>query len=286
MTLVLGNGLARRPQTADADCGGNDNQQPIQSAHGNPRGGLAPVAPVHPQPQHAGDAIGKPTGEQRGDQAEQVAEDGDGLGNDEGNNPDAESDAQPADPARLGALDDVSGAGEDAAKDVLGRYVAVDDTCEDDGGDGDAPDDLADGDGTGSGKGGGRNGRADVVVDDDGGDDVQRGVADLEEHEGLGPVVGLLELGHDAEEARVAAEGDGDVGDGQKGRSEPDLAADVDAHAADGPLNADVDHGDQHRGEDGGERGEGIVAGGLEGAGGVERPEDEHAHDAPDDGAC
>lgn len=70
--------------------------------------------------------------------------------------------------------------------------------------DGDAPDDLPHDGGSRGGEGGRGDRVADEDVDDDGGEEVQGEVEDLEESQGLGPVLRLLELGDDAEEARVA----------------------------------------------------------------------------------
>lgn len=94
---------------------------------------------------------------------------------------------------------------EDADKDVLGRDVAVDDTCDDDGRDRNAPDDARE-DVTRRGRESwGGNVPADKVVDHDGCEEVKDRVGNLEQGESLGPVFGLLELVDDGEEARVGS---------------------------------------------------------------------------------
>lgn len=160
---------------------------------------------MHPQPEDTGQAVREPRGEERADEAQQRVEDGDGLGDDHGEGPDAHDDADPGDGRDLGAADHVLGVAEHAREDVLGGDVAVDDAGDDDGRDGDAPDGLAHGLGAGGGEGGRGHVRADEDVDDDGGEEVQGRVGDLEEGEGLGPVLGLLELANDGEEAGVGS---------------------------------------------------------------------------------
>lgn len=93
---------------------------------------------------------------------------------------------------------------EDAHEDVLSGNVAVDDASDDDGWDGNTPDGLAHRHGVGSRQSRGGNIRTDIDVGDDGGDQVQRCVGDLEQSQSLGEVLGLLELVDDAEEAGVA----------------------------------------------------------------------------------
>ena len=96
------------------------------------------------------------------------------------------------------------GVAEDADKDVLGRNVGIHDTSNDDSGDCDAPNSLAH-----RARVRGRERRrgdigADKDVDDNSGNEVEGGVDYLEEGDGLGEVLRLLEFTDDAEKARVA----------------------------------------------------------------------------------
>ena len=205
---------------------------------------------MHEQPQNSREAVREPAHEQGADQAQEIVEHGDGFGDHEGDHPDGDRDADPARGALPRAPRDVLRAAEDPHEDVLGGDVAVDDAGDDDGGDGDAPDGPADLPGPGGRERGRGHVGPHVDVDDDGGDQVQRRVADLQERQRLGPVLGLLELRHDAEEARVPAERDRDVGHGQERRREPELLRHVQAGAADGPLHGHVDHRHHDGGED------------------------------------
>lgn len=163
--------------------------------------------------------------------------------------------------------------------------MAVDYASNDNGGDGNSPDDLSHQGRTSSRESRRGNIRAHKDIDDNGGEDVEDGIDDLEESQGLGPVLGLLELGDDAEEARVAGERDGNVGDSQECAGEAKLTGNLDTGTANGALVGDIADGDENSDGDGNARRHGHVAGVLEGSGQVENPEDGQSNHGPDDGA-
>ena len=81
--------------------------------------------------------------------------------------------------------------------------MAIDDTCDDDSGDGDAVGDFAE-EGGGGAEGGGGDVGASIAVGDDGDDEVHGDVAALEEVEGFGVGFWSVEFGDEGEEGNVA----------------------------------------------------------------------------------
>lgn len=94
--------------------------------------------------------------------------------------------------------------------DVFDTDVTVDDASDDDGRDGDTPCYFGD-DGAGAVERWAGHLIAGEVVDDHGGDQIHRDVADLEECQGLGEVARILELGDEGEEGWVAGVGEDHV---------------------------------------------------------------------------
>lgn len=221
---------------------------------------LAPALAIPPfiqeQPERAAQAVREPAGEQGADQAQQVVEDGDGLGDDPGDRPEHADDDDPDAETAPAALRHAIGAAVFAHVDVFGRHVAVDDACDDDGGDGDAVGDFAD-HGGGGAEGGGCDVRAGVAVDDDGGDDVHARVTALEEEKGAGVVCGGVELGNEGEEGDVSGICEDDVCDGEECRGKAAFDGDVDVVIRFGDANAD--HGDEDGADDGNEGDDGEV---------------------------
>ena len=242
-----------------------------------------PIPPfVQEEPECAAQAVGEPAGEQGTNQTQQIVEDGDGLGDDPGDGPEHADDDEPDAEAAPAGLGHAVGAPVFAHVDVLGRDVAVDDTRDDDGGDGDAVGDFADRRGGGT-QGGGRDVCAGVAVGDDGDDDVHARVTALEEEEGAWVVCGGVQLGNEGEESDVSGIGEDDVRDGEEGWGKAAFHGGVDVGIWFGDANAD--HRDEDGADDRNEGDDGEV-GDL-----VERPRqgaddgDEEADDGKDDGA-
>lgn len=202
--MLARNRLHRCPQAQGAQHDAGKDEESIEAKHDGALPGAEPLAIAHPQPEDAGKTIREPADKQGAQETQQTVEDGNGLGNDHGERPHGKSHAEPRNDGDFGAADQVLAVAEDAAKDVLARDVAVNNTSNDNRGDGNAPDGLAHGGRAGSQEGGGWDVGTDVDVDDDGGDNVEGGVGDLEQGEGLGEIVGILKLANDAKEARVA----------------------------------------------------------------------------------
>ena len=235
------------------------------------------------QPVDTTETVGEPASEQGTDQTVQVAEDGNGFGNDPGNHPAGDTEGNPDSNGLVAALVNQVGLGAEAEVDVLETNVAVDDTSADDGGDGDSVGDLAH-----QGSGGAQGGRGDfatnVVVDDDGGGEVERDFEALEHEEGLLEVLGGFHFGDETEEGDVGAVGEDDVGDGLECCVEGCLGGGVDG-AAGVALDTDGDHGDHDGAEDTDEGGEGDPGHALHGTGDGKGQGDQHADQGEDDGA-
>lgn len=159
---------------------------------------------MHPQPEDSRQTIREPTGKQGANETQEIVEDWDRFGNDERDGPDTKRNGNPCDARELGSSDHVLGVSEHAGEYVFGGDVSVDDTSDDDCRNSNAPNCLAHRGGTGCGQGGRGNVWANEDVDDDGSEKIQHRIANLEKRQRLGPILGLLELGDDAEEARMA----------------------------------------------------------------------------------
>ncbi|KAI6776002.1 hypothetical protein HG530_002760 [Fusarium avenaceum] len=210
---------------------------------------------MHPEPEDTRKAVREPGGEESTDKTEEVVKNRDRLGDDHRKRPGAEGDSEPDKGGELGSANHV-----------------LDYASNDNGGDGNAPDDLSHQGRTSSRESRRGNIGADKDIDDNSGEDVEDGVDDLEESQGLGPVLGLFELGDDAEEARECA-------------GESKLTGNLDASTANGALVGDVANGDENGDSDGNARRHGHIARVLEGSGQVENPEDGQSNHSPDDGA-
>lgn len=121
-------------------------------------------SPIHKQPKHATKAVGKPARKEGTDQAQQIVEAGDGLGNNPGECPQSEHDERPGAEARPAALGHAVRAAEEPHVDVFGRDVPVDDARDDDRRDADPVRDFAD-QGRGGAQRRGRDGLPGVAVD-------------------------------------------------------------------------------------------------------------------------
>lgn len=143
------------PETTDADCRADNDKPEVGESEENLLEGVEVVAPVHVEPENAWQAEREPTGEQSAlerwldgprqerrrktyDQTEQVAEDGNRLGDDPRDDPECRRQANPgADAAGIALVHDV-GVAEQTDVDVLDGNVAQNNTCDNDGGHGDS----------------------------------------------------------------------------------------------------------------------------------------------------
>lgn len=247
----LSNSFNGSPQTKNTDKETGQEKKSVGKEAASLLSILEPVAVVHPEPEDTGKTVREPTGKQSADETQKVVEDRDGLGDDHGKSPDTESDTNPGKGGKLCTADHVLGVAEDSLEDVGGGNVAVDDTSDDNGGDGNTPDDLSHGMRTSSGKSRRWDIGSDKDVDDDSGEEVENSIDDLEESQSLGPVLGLLELVDNSEEARVAGEGNGNVGNSKECASETKLTSNRDASGADGSLVGDISNSDENSDSDG-----------------------------------
>ena len=242
-----------------------------------------PLAGVQVQPVDTGQTVAEPTGEEGTDQTVQVAEDGDGLGDNPGDDPAGDAQTEPqADGLPAARVDQVGLCGQ-AEVDVLQTDVTVHDTGADDGGDGNAVGDLLH-ERAGGGEGRGLDGITDIVVDDDTGGEVQADLEALEHEEGLLEVLGALHLGDETEESDVGAVGEDNVGDGLEGSVQVGLDGGLD-HTAGVLLHGDGDHGDQDGAEDADERAERDPGHAAHSTGNGQHQRDEHADQGKDNGA-
>lgn len=163
--------------------------------------------------------------------------------------------------------------------------MAVNNTSDDDGRDGDTPDDLSHSSRTSGRQSRRRNIRSDKDIDDDGGEEVESSVDDLEESQSLGPILRLLKLRDDSEEARMAGEGDGNVGDGQESASEAKLTSNLDASGANRSLMRNISNRDKYSESNGHARCHGHITRILQRTRQVQNPENRQAHDSPDNSA-
>lgn len=159
--------------------------------------------------------------------------------------------------------------------------MAVNNTSNNNSRDGDTPDDLSHGSRTSGRKRRRRNIRSDKDVDDDGGEEVESSVDDLEESQSLGPILWLLELRDDSEEARVAREGDGNVGDSQESASEAELTSYHDASRANRSLMRNISNRDENSESNGHARCHGHITRVLQCTRQVQNPENRQAHNSP-----
>ena len=163
--------------------------------------------------------------------------------------------------------------------------MTINDTGDDNGGNGDTPDDLAHGGGSSGGQSGRGNIRADEDVDDDSGEEVKSGVDNLEESKGLGPVSGLLELVDNGEETRVARERDGDVGNSEESTSEAKLLCNDNASRSNRSLMSNITNSDEHSKSDTHARSHRHPRGVLKSTRKVENPKKSKSDNSPNNGA-
>jgi len=286
LASTFSDSLNGSPQSKNADEETSQEKKNIGEESASLLSILEPVSIMHPEPENTGKTIGEPTGEQSADETQKVVEDRDRLGDDHGQSPDTEGDADPGEGGELGAADHVLGVAEDALEDVGGGDVTVDDTSDDNGRDGDTPDDLAHGSRSSGRQSGRRNIRANEDVDDDSGEEVKGGVDNLEEGKSLGPVLRLLELVDNGEEARVAGERDGNVGNSEESTSETKLLRNDDASRSNRSLMRNITNSDEHSKSNTHARSHRHPRGVLERTRKVQNPKDSESNNSPDNSAC
>ena len=129
---IDGHLVARSVQANTADDEGQDDEEEAGGGAQALLGAGEPAALVEVEPQGAGDAVREPGGAQGADEAEQVAEVGDGLGDDPRDSPGERAQSDPRRRGDEAAAVQVLGAREHAQVHVLGRDVGEDDTGDDD----------------------------------------------------------------------------------------------------------------------------------------------------------
>lgn len=276
-------GSARSIQAKHTQNQSEQGNRNVQNGQGDLARRGKPLALVQVQPVDTTETVAEPAGEKGADQTVQVAEDGDGFGDDPGDDPARDAETQPKADGSPVALVHQAGLGTEAEVDVLQANVAIDDTGADDGGDGDAVGNLAH-QGTGGVQGRGENVGADVEVDDDGCGQVERDLETLEHEQRLLEVLGRLHLGDQTEESDVSAVGKDDVGDGLEGSVQVGIDGGLD-NAAGVLVDTNGDHGDHDSAEDTDERSKGDPSHALHGTRDGQHKRNDHADDTEDDRA-
>lgn len=172
------------------------------------------------KPHQSREVEGESRNEQGGADRQEAAEEGDRLGDDEGNDGDDGDQDAPGDLALLGSGDGLVGkAVVEALVDVTADHGGVDGSGDEDDGQGDSEGDLG-GDGAGRQK----SGRGDAVTNKGVDESTSQGVDDdLNDTEGpdrLDVVLGALHLVHEGELADGKRVGKNDVGHGVEGLGE------------------------------------------------------------------
>lgn len=170
---------------------------------------------AHAQVGHAPEDEAEEGVEERAHQGQQVAEEGDDFGDDEGEGPQAGEDAAPAYPAERGVRGQVAGVGEDAEEEEACGDGGVEHTEEDDGGDHEAEADFQVGLVAERAEGGRRVVLCAGVDVDDGADEGEDDhFRDRHSPQRFGEVLGILHLGDERGEGDLADEGVADVHEG------------------------------------------------------------------------
>lgn len=120
------------PKAKTAQRGTNRNSKEVQESEGNfPRRG-EPLTLIHEQPKDSTEAVGKPTGKQRGNQTEQITEHRNGGGNNPRHNPQREGNTNPRSGGDPVALVQTVCTLENTQVYIFERDMAVDHTGDDD----------------------------------------------------------------------------------------------------------------------------------------------------------
>jgi hypothetical protein len=252
---ILGQLGTRGIKTNNADNDTQKHQDDVAAEEENLLGAAEPTALHDVKPHDTGESVTEPRSEQSGNETEQVAEVGDGLGQDPCDEPDTEDDGEPGGSGDHTATVEVLSASEDTDVDVLGSDVTEDDTGDDDGRQGDTPGDLGD-QRRSTAQGGAGNHITSEVVDDNSSDQVKGSVNGLEGHQSLGVVLRVTELTDEAQPCGVSTVGEDNVRDTVESSREVGVG-DVDDVASLKRVDTNSNHGDHDSGKDRDERGNG-----------------------------
>jgi hypothetical protein len=124
--------LARDVKTKTAHATTNQDDQKVHDGEGNLPRRREPLALVDVQPVHTTKTVTEPTSEQGANQTQQIAENGNCIGNDPRNDPASESNTDPRANGNCVTLVHAISATEQADVNVLETYVTVDDTSTND----------------------------------------------------------------------------------------------------------------------------------------------------------
>lgn len=160
-------------------------------------------ATIQPQPKHAAQAVSEPAREECTDQTQEIVEDGYRFCYDPRDDPQYQYNQRPPTEAAPASLRHAVSPTEQPDVYVLGGDMAVDNTRDDDGRDGDAVGDFAK-EGRGRAKGGRRDVYAGVAVGNDCYDEVHRGVHALKEEQRFGVLGGGVKFGDEGEKGDMA----------------------------------------------------------------------------------
>jgi hypothetical protein len=125
---IVVDSLARNIETKTAHAATDQDDQNIDNGEENLPRGREPLALVDVQPVHTTKTVTEPTSKQRADQRQKIAEDGNSISNDPGDDPAGECDGNPGSDGSQVALVHAIGSTEEADIDVLETNVTVDDT--------------------------------------------------------------------------------------------------------------------------------------------------------------
>ena len=276
--LQLVSVLAQEDEKGTYDSTSDTNATEVDHGqhHLFPRLGIP--APVHVEPEETAQAdcprlackrrpgelrtlTTKPTAEQRANQTQKRVEHGHRLGNDPCNHPQDQPDKHPGPRGDKIRLVHAVSALKDAQINVLRRDVTENDTGDDNGRQGDAVGHFLQ-HRVGRAQGRGSHILSGVDVGDNGRDDVNDDIEDLQQTEGFGEIARVFQFSHDTEEGDVwncwdwwliqykavgeqwkgkPTECKYNVGDGRKGRDKIRLDKSLDRHAS-GVLNTQTNH--------------------------------------------
>ncbi|KAG9533402.1 putative amino acid transporter, partial [Aureobasidium melanogenum] len=256
----------------------------------NGKGDLLPICGklslVHQEPPSSGQDHREPSAEKRAKETEKLTENGDGVCNDPSDDPKQDGESVPAAERAEALLVHDIGLAPDANVNILSGHVSVNDTGNDDGGDGNAVGDLAN-----DGASRTNSGRLDVgtreAIDDDSDDDVKRTSASLQHAQGLGEISGVLHLRNETEVGDVGTEGNKDVGDSYNTSAERGHARRSDGVSvgASRRIDSDANHSNEDGSRDGQARSNGHEGDVLHGSWDAEDHGHNHANNSENNGA-
>lgn len=120
-TRILINRVSTRIQPDATNSQSEKEDAHIEDRQENLLWAREPLSVIEEQPEDTAKAVREPGGEECGDQAKQVVEDGDRFGDDPGDDPEYRDNGDPGPNGEPGALGHVFGAAEEA--DVAGKAI-------------------------------------------------------------------------------------------------------------------------------------------------------------------